>query len=89
MLLYYIMKKIVSYDLTGKSSVQKTRIIRALFGYEDKSNFGKYKYTREGLISRIPNTHHIKCAILVGSEHVPEVILALKKLKVKPSVLDI
>jgi hypothetical protein len=83
------MKTIIAYDLTGKSPVQKTRVIRALFGYEDKSNFGKYKYTRDGLISKIPNAYQIKGAILVENKYVPNVVRMLKKLKVKSSVLDL
>jgi hypothetical protein len=83
------MKAVISYDLTGKSPVQKTRIIRTLFGYEDKSNFGKYKYARKGLISEIPNAHQIKGAILVEKRYVPQVVRALKKLKAKPSILDL
>ena len=83
------MKTVIAYDLTDKSPVQKTRIIRTLFGYQDKSNFGKYKYTREGLISKIPNARQIKGAILVEDTYVHEVIRMLKKLKVKSSVLDL
>jgi hypothetical protein len=83
------MKSIIAYDLTGKSPVQKTRIIRTLFGYEDKSNFGKYKYARKGLISKIPNARQIKGAILVEEAYVPKVVRELKKLKVNSSVLDL
>jgi hypothetical protein len=83
------MKMLVTYDLAGKSPVQKTRVIRALFGYEDKSNFGKYKYARDGLISKIPTAHQIKSAILVESAYVPEIVQTLKKLKVKSSVLKL
>lgn len=83
------MKSVIAYDLTNKSPVQKTQIIRMLFGYEDRSNFGKYKYAREGLISKIPNARQIKGAILVENTYVPEVVRVLKKLKVKSSVLDL
>ena len=83
------MKTVIAYDLTGKSPVQKTRVIRALFGYEDKSNFGKYRYARDGLISKIPNARQIKGAILVENRYVTEVVRILKKLKVKSSVLDL
>ena len=82
------MKAIIVYNLADKSPVQKTRILRVLFGYEDKSNFGKYKYAREGLISKIPNALQIKSAIIVEKAYVPEVVRTLKKLKIKPSVLD-
>ncbi len=83
------MKTIITYDLMGKSPVQKTRAIRALFGYEDKSNFGKYNYARKGLISDIPTAHHIKSAILVEKVYARQVVLALKKLKVKSNILDL
>ena len=83
------MKTVIAYDLTDKSPVQKTRIIRTLFGYQDKSNFGKYKYHRGGFISKIPNARQIKGAILVEDTYVHEVVRMLKKLKVKSSVLDL
>ena len=83
------MRTIIAYDLTGKSPVQKTHIIRALFGYEDKSNFGKYKYAREGLLSKIPTARQIKSAILVEKEYAPEIVRVLKKFKIKSNALDL
>lgn len=83
------MKIIIEYDLTGKTPVQKSRILRALFGFNDKSNFGKYEYHRPGIISKIPDARQIKGAILVEEKNKTEVVQELKKLKIKPKVLDL
>lgn len=48
---------IINYWLTGQPPVERTRFNRKLLGYTDKSQFGKYSYFREGLITKIPHVH--------------------------------
>jgi len=80
------MYAIVTYDLGKKSSIQKTRIVRVLFGFEDKSNFGKYAYVRPGFLDKIPGARHIKSGILVEKKQVNSVIRELRRLKIRPEV---
>lgn len=84
-----IVKSIIEYDLSGKTQVEVTRILRVLYGFTDKSNFGKYEYRRKGVISGFQNARQIKNVILVESGEAPELLRVLKKLKVKPKVLDL
>ena len=46
---------IINYRLEGKSPVERTKFNRKFLGYNDKSQFGKYLYFREGLLTKIPH----------------------------------
>jgi hypothetical protein len=72
-------KSLLLYDLKNKNNVEKTHIVRALFGYQDKSNMGKYNYQREGLLSKIRYEKWDKSAIVVSSKDEEQVKKMLKK----------
>ena len=67
------------YDLKNKNNVDKTHIVRSLFGYEDKSNMGKYAYKREGLLSKFKYEKLDKSAIFVDRKNEEEVKNILRK----------
>ena len=46
---------IIWYRLEGKSSVERTRFNRGFLGYVDRSQYGKFSYSREGFMSGIQN----------------------------------
>lgn len=46
---------IINYWLEGQSAVERTKFNRKFLGYNDKSQFGKYSYFREGLMTKIPH----------------------------------
>jgi hypothetical protein len=48
---------IFSYWLRGRTSRERTQFNRKFLGFTDKSQFGKYSYPREGLMSKIPHVH--------------------------------
>ena len=73
------MKTLLLYDLKNKINVEKTHIVRSLFGYTDKSNRGKYSYKREGLLSKFKYERWNKSAIIVNSEDEKEVKSVLKR----------
>ncbi len=77
------MESIILYDLNDKTHAEQTRIIRALFGYKDKSNNGKYQYQRPGLLSKVPHVLKTKTALAVEKKYEAQVIRALKKVGVK------
>jgi len=58
-------KSLLLYDLKNKNNVEKMHIVRSLFGYEDKSNMGKYTYQRKGLLSKFKYEKLDKSAIIV------------------------
>ena len=67
------------YDLKNKNNVEKTRIVRSLFGYKDKSNMGKYSYQRNGLLSKFKYKKLDKSVIVVDSKDEEQVKKILKK----------
>ena len=72
-------KILLIYDLKNKNNVEKTHIVRSLFGYTDKSNKGNYSYKREGLISKFKYEKLDKSVIVVNSADETEVKKILKK----------
>ena len=72
-------KTILIYDLKNKSNVEKTHIVRSLFGYKDKSNKGKYVYERKGLLSNFKYEKWDKSAIVVNDKDKDKVKMMLKK----------
>ena len=72
-------KSLLLYDLKSKNSVEKTHIVRSLFGYQDQSNMGKYTYQRKGLLSKFKYEKWDKSAILVSKKDENDVKKTLKK----------
>jgi len=72
-------KSLLIYDLKNKNNVEKTHIVRSLFGYEDKSNMGKYTYKREGLLSKFKYEKLDKSAIVVDIKNEERVKNMLRK----------
>lgn len=72
-------KSLLLYDLKNKSNVEKTHIVRSLFGYTDKSNKGKYSYQRKGILSRFEYEKWNKSAIVINSKHEADIRDILKK----------
>ena len=56
---------IISYRLDGWSPVERTRFNRKFLGYKDKSQYGKYSYFREGLMTKIPHVHVSKSLFII------------------------
>lgn len=82
-------KSIVLYDLNERTAVQKTRIIRELFGYSDRSCNGRYKYKRDGLLSNIRYERKTKTAIIVSEKDGHKVVEILKKMGIRPIVASV
>ena len=72
-------KSLLLYDLKNKNNVEKTNIVRSLFGYKDKSNMGKYTYQRDGLFSKFKYEKLDKSAIIVDTKDEVQVEKILKK----------
>ena len=82
------MKSVILYDLNDKTHAEQTRIIRALFGFKDKSNNGRYQYQRLGLLSKIPHVQKTKTALISERKYEVQIIQALRKVGVKATVLN-
>ena len=72
-------KSLLLYDLKNKNNVEKTHIVRSLFGYKDKSNMGKYTYKREGLLSKFKYEKLDKSAIVIDIRNEEKVKNMLRK----------
>ncbi len=55
-------------------STERTRFFRTLYGCTDKSYYGKYTYTRNGILDDIPHRVLIRAVIIVREEDAKELI---------------
>lgn len=82
-------KSLLLYDLKNKNNVEKTHIVRSLFGYKDKSNMGKYSYQRKGLLSKFKYEKWDKSAIVVDTKDEMQVKKILKKFEVNILIMKL
>lgn len=69
----------ILYDLKNKGKVEKTHIVRSLFGYTDKSNHGGYMYNRAGLLSKFKHEKVDKSVIVVNRKDEAQIKKILRK----------
>jgi len=81
-------KTIVLYDFEGKTQVEKTQALRALFGYRDKSNYN-YQYERPGELEKIKFSRTKKSVIELNDQNdLSKVAEVMRKLKIKFEVAE-
>lgn len=73
------MGELIAFDISDLENKIAVRFCRELYGYTDKSNFGKYKYKRSGLLNEIPYVKLIRGVIIVRKRDANKVIKLLKK----------
>lgn len=73
---------LISYELSKSSQNQKTLLHKALYGYRDHSNNGRYKYEREGLLSKIPSIKLNRGVFIIKQKDSNKIMPILKKNKV-------
>lgn len=85
------MKKvsILKYDLKKVPITKKTLIHRALYGYTDHSNKGKYTYKRKGALSEIEFTKISKGVIMVDTDQINNLKKIFKKYLIKINVINL
>lgn len=71
---------IIIYRAEGKKS--SIQLSRALHGYKDYSNKGKYFYEREGLLNKIPYIQLIRGVFIVRKEDAGKFISLLERYKI-------
>ncbi len=49
-------------------AAQRARLFRQLYGWLDKSQFGKYEYEREGLLTNIPHVKLMRGVFIVRKQ---------------------
>jgi hypothetical protein len=76
-------KILIIYDLKGKTNLERTTIIKKLYGHRDKSNY-EYSYERKGILNKIHFEKTQKTIItLKNKEDLAKVAEKLKTLKVQ------
>lgn len=81
--------KIICYTLKKANDKIRSKFKRDFFGYEDKSNRGKYNYKRDGLVNQILNLRPVRSTIIVQNKDVNKVIKLLKKYNAEIKAYDI
>ena len=64
---------IIGYRLEGKTPVERTRFNRKFLGYTDKSQYGKFSYSRDGIMSRLPHVHAFNSCFIIRMDDLEEV----------------
>lgn len=61
------------------SGAERTKFCRDLWGYEEHSQFSKYRYRRPGLLSDIPHVRLTRGVILVARTDATRVVRFLRR----------
>ena len=85
------MKKVslVKYVLKGVPVVKKTLLHRALYGYTDHSNKGKYTYKRKGALEGLDYKKISDSVLLMDTNDVKKIISISKRYKIKVIITDL
>lgn len=75
------------YKAKGKSS--SSQLSRALNGYKDYSNKGKYLYERKGLLEEIPHIKLMRGVFIVNKEDAQKFISLLNRYKIEYYTRDV
>jgi hypothetical protein len=71
--------KIIIFRLDKKmSGAERARFFRRLYGYVDRSNYGRYTYERRGLMSEIPHLSPARSVIIVRDEDAGKLVSFLR-----------
>ena len=64
---------IIGYRLEGKSPVERTRFNRKFLGYTDKSQYGRFSYSRDGLMTATPTVHVVNSCFIIRMDDLEQV----------------
>ncbi|MBW6451375.1 MAG: hypothetical protein K0B02_01475 [DPANN group archaeon] len=71
---------LISFSVANKNNHAKiNRFCREFYGYKDKSNKGKYTYTREGFLTKYPHIKVQRGLIITRMEDAESIIQILSK----------
>lgn len=83
--------KIICYNLKPANLTRKEidKFQEELNGRDNRSNYGKYTYRREGLLDRIPNIKPVRSVIVVLPEFSEEILELLENYRAEIFARDI
>jgi hypothetical protein len=62
----------------GLTPVERVKIRRRLYGYTDFSQFGRYRYSREGILAQIPHQRILPGVILIEQKDLNKLLKVLR-----------
>ncbi len=75
---------LISYSHSKDTAHKEKEVFRRKFsGYNDKSNNGKYKYKRGGLLNQIPHIKVRRSLIIINDKDKMKVIKVLKQFNIE------
>lgn len=80
---------IISYTLENSKPHQKLQITRSLYGFEDISNNGSYKYKRKGLIDTCSGKKINRGVFIIPLKFKDKIISLLKKNKANMQLIPV
>ena len=81
--------ELFSYTLEKASPHHKIALHRILYGYEDVSNKGSYRYQRKGLISELAGKKLNRGVFIIPQKHKKQLLSILRKNKATVKTLSI
>ncbi|MCD6371557.1 MAG: hypothetical protein J7L39_02455 [Candidatus Aenigmarchaeota archaeon] len=81
--------KLVTYSTENLNPTQRSILSKRVNGYLDKSNNGRYKYKREGILSKIPHIKVTHKTFIVRKKDFNLVSKEIRKYGAKIKVWDI
>ncbi len=64
---------IFSYSLEAQNPVERTQFNRKFLGYNDKSQYGKYSYFREGVMTEIPHVYVSNSLFIISEKDLKKI----------------
>jgi hypothetical protein len=80
-------KTMIIYSLSGRKDALD--ITRKIYGYNDSSNHGRYKYKRKGILSNISYEKISRCTFWIDPKYKKRVVDALTKLRLRLKIYDL
>ncbi len=81
--------KLICYTLKNVNHQTRSKFKREFFGYQDKSNKGKYKYDRKGILSHLPHSRPIRSIVIVKAKDESRIVNLLKKYNADTRVYNV
>lgn len=82
--------KIIVFRIDSKEGNNAaSKLCRQLYGYTDKSNYGRYVYHRKGLLDRIAYKKLIRGVFIVRDKNADDFVSILKKVNAENYVREI
>lgn len=82
-----VQKIVIGYSLEKMKTPLK--ITRKIYGYTEYSNNSKYKYDRDGILSKTKYEKLSRACIMLDKKDAVKVIKEFKKLKIKLKILNV